>query len=275
MPENAFLGRLRWPKKLLELAERSSIPGAAKFEARRQYLVALCAAFEIYWRDFLRMCVDESKLGEKQLSHLTKQSFTIAEIATIVGRKITFGELLSYSYRFQSTAIVNRAFSEVFAFDAFGLLGRKQYGVFEVVRKNRKKGREPFRAPLRGKDALKMCPTIDACFKIRHEAVHNLGSLNRVSAKKVRDFEHAMWFFNRIAGMAFGLEILITKGIPNAFMADGLRLGRDIRALNNLRARMGIVSVNEPGLRYISEETIAGVRRTAESHAPHTAIRRN
>jgi len=181
MPEDAFFSRLRWPKQLLDLAEKSSIPNAAKFEARRQYLVALCAAFEIYWRDFLRMCVDETRLGEKHLSHLSKQAFTIAEIATIVGRKVTFGELLSYSYRFQSTATVNRAFSEIFSFDAFARLGKERYAVFEVLRKRRKKGRVPMRATLLGTDVLRICPKIDACFKIRHETVHNLGSLSRIT----------------------------------------------------------------------------------------------
>ena len=254
---------MRRARELCDFVEKSKLPGGVKCEARRLYLVVLCAAFEIFWRDFLKLCIDEFRPNEEQLSHLTKQSFTIAEMAEIASKRVSFGELISYGYRFQSTEAVNRAFSEVFSFDAFGGLGRATFGLFEPMSRKRKPVREMFRRPMHGSSILKLCPKIDACFKIRHETVHNLGTIHRVSRRQVLDFEGAISTFNHVAGIHFGWTILLNYGALNAIVADRGKIGENIRRVHDLLPKLGIPGGDDPRVKYVTPEMLDEVRAEA------------
>ena len=263
IPEDAFVARMRRARALCDFVEESQLPSGVKCEARRLYLVVLCAAFEIFWRDFLKLCIDEFRPNEQQLSHLTKQSFTIAEMAEIASKRVSFGELISYGYRFQSTDAVNRAFSEVFSFDAFGSLSRATFGFFELMTRKRKPVSKMARSGMHGSAILKLCPKIDSCFKIRHETVHNLGTIHHVSRRQVQEFEGAISTFNRVAGMHFGWTILLDYGALNAIVADRGQIGENIRRVHDLLPKLGIPDGDDPRVKYITQEMQAEVREEA------------
>jgi len=94
-PEKSFQNRLKNPRKILELVEHSSASNSVKLEGRRCYLVSLCAAFEIYWRDFFREMIDEHRIAIEKANHLNKVTFSYSDIREIVGKRLTLGELVA------------------------------------------------------------------------------------------------------------------------------------------------------------------------------------
>ena len=201
-PMRQFLNRLREPRRLLELIESRPLPTSTKLEARRQFLICVCAAFETYWREFVRVNVDRHRIPKSAIEHLKRISFTLADVHSIVGRELTVGELISCSFSFQGTDAVNSAFSEILQVKLFSEFSEACFQIREIPRKNRAKKEPLARSDLLGKDVLKgTCAAIDRCFTIRHDSVHSSGTIHRVAERETWRLENAAWQFNVFLGM--------------------------------------------------------------------------
>ena len=201
-PMRVFLNRLREPRRILGLVERSRIHPATKLEARRLFLVSVSAAFEAYWREFVRINVDKHQVPVSTISHLKRASFSLGDVQRIIGKKLTLGELIASSYSFQGTDAVNAALSEILQVKLLTEFGEAEFTIREVPRKNRSKKRPLASALIRGRQILKgTCPAIERCFVIRHETVHNTGTIFRVHDRETRLMENAAWQFNAFLGM--------------------------------------------------------------------------
>jgi hypothetical protein len=201
-PMRAYHNRLRYPQKILSLVESGVERGGVKNEARRQYIVCLTAAFEVFWRDFFRALIDSNDFLPVKPSHLRRSTFTFLDVFEIVGKQLSLGELITCAYIFQSPAAVNQCASELLGIDAFGELRKTQFTIREVARKNRSsKLPTPLESKLPGEVALRELPLIEECFSVRHETVHHTGSRLRISARRLGQFEHAVWLFNSLASM--------------------------------------------------------------------------
>lgn len=203
-PDRAFQNRIKGPKRLLELAENSSEPPRVKLEARRLYIVALCSAFEIYWRDLIRQVVDGYSLTPPSGRTFGKPSISLSDLTQVIGKKLTMGELISCSYTFLSVSTVNKAISDLFGIDAFSEFNKFKFVLQEVPRKNRKSNKPLLREVITGNIALKEIGFIEECFAIRHETVHHTGIRCRPSRMSLFKYDHAIWLFNAFFGLFVG-----------------------------------------------------------------------
>lgn len=200
-PGRLFANRLREPRRVLRLVESSSLRQSSKHEARRQYLVAVCAAFESFWREFVRVNIDRHRVSTAVLARLKNFTFSIADVHNVVGRKLTLGELISCSFSFQGIEAVNAALSQILQINLLSAFSTARFTVVEVQRKDRPKKTPPFRIPLPGHEVLKRtCGDINKCYTIRHDTVHNTGSAHRVSAQEALQLENAAWLFCTLVG---------------------------------------------------------------------------
>ena len=213
-PDRAAVKRMQLAAEALCNVENARSSKNVKFEARRMYIVALCASFEMFWRDTLKAAIDEALLGERDLLHLTKVTFSIADIASMAGRKVTLGELIAHNYTFQSSDAVFKAFGEVFQIDVKKIIAEHE----RVARRSR---RRPIVTVARdddvrltGKDALRCEPSVCRCFRIRHETVHNLGFNYRLSLPRMKRLAFDTWFFCKFSSMAL-LSAILPRMVAN------------------------------------------------------------
>ena len=217
-PVRVFHNRLREPRRLLRLAEQKANAQSTRFEARRQFLVAVTAASELFWRVFVRINVDRCRLRSSTLDRLRKMTFTLADVQTIAGRRLSLGELIAASYSFQGTNAVNVAFSEILQINVFSEFANESFAIVEmewykVVKDaalgsagapGRKwtKAREPLITTIEGRDILKRdSAMVDRCYAVRHDAVHSSGRNHRVGAEEALRIENSVWEFNVVLGL--------------------------------------------------------------------------
>ena len=200
-PSQAYLHRLKAPRQILDLIESRRLPSRVRLEARRLFLVCVCAAFESFWRDAIRMVVKSLGVSEAMRRSLAKQSFSLAELGDVFGRKLTIPELVACSYTFQNPDAVNRALSDSLSIDAFAEFKKATFELVEVPRKNRKPGKPLARTKVTGEFALRRLRLIERCFSIRHETVHHVGHVYQPSVRAVMLMENAVWTFNEFLWM--------------------------------------------------------------------------
>jgi hypothetical protein len=165
-------------------------------------LVSAAAAFEAFWREFIRVNVDRHRAPPATLEHLKRASFTLADVQNILGRKLTLGELVASTYPLQGTEAVNAAFSEILQIKVFSELSSGQFAIREISRKNRARRRPLASATVKGSDILRtLNPKVDRCFEVRHDAVHSTGTLHRVSQRDAVLLENAVWQFTAYLGL--------------------------------------------------------------------------
>jgi hypothetical protein len=208
-PLTGFHRRIWWPRELLALSEQHADSLAVKYEARRMYIVSLCAAFEIFWRDFMKVCVDEARLSHQDLQHMSKPVIGISDVALMIDQKANIGELVSCSYTFQGCDVIDRAFSEIFRFRPYQLIEKTKLKMLEP--------QSGTKIELTGEDILNERNIIDRCFQVRHETVHNVGSGFRPSLASIAEGERAMIAFNSLCSHLIGNEIFINFLMPNEF----------------------------------------------------------
>lgn len=201
-PMRVYRNRLRQPERILELVEKRVEQIATKYEARRLFLVSISAAFEAYWREFVRINIDKHKVPIGTISHLKRASFSLEDVQRIIGKKLTLGELIASSYSFQGADAVNFALSEILQIKLFSEFREAAFEIREIPRKKRSKKRPLATTTIRGRQILaSCCPIIERCFAIRHETVHNTGRIYRVGDFEAQRIENAAWQFNVFLGM--------------------------------------------------------------------------
>lgn len=210
-PYFAFTNRIHWSYVICRIIEKSRNMSVV-YEARRQLIITLGAAFEIYWRDFFKGFIDSHRLGERQLEKIREAKFSIGDIQKILGHKLTLGELISNIYVFQSPEVVNKLASEILGIDAFADFAKKKFKITFEIFSGRKTVDDKTEYIVLGSKVLSEIKHINHCFSIRHECVHDTGVRFRVSGKKLSQFQSAMTMFNVIFGMY--LEGKITELSP-------------------------------------------------------------
>lgn len=199
VPQREYDNRLRQPRRILKIVEDAHPRRATLYEARREYIVCLASAYEIFWRDMIKNLIDDRKAGQAKLKGLEALKMSMSEIADIFRHGMTLGELVSCSISFQGVAHVNKAVSSLLGIDAFSMFRKFRYRLY--IMNPDTKTEEKGDSVCLGPEALKRSSFIDRCFEIRHDSVHNTGTRFSVSRDLVSRIEDAMWFFN----LTFGL----------------------------------------------------------------------
>lgn len=191
-PFAAFNNRLHSPLTILALVEKSQITETAKYEARRQYIVSLATAFEIFWRDVARDLLDSPLTCRNNLKKVKDIKFSINEILHINKNKISVGEIISAVYVFNSIEIVNSIVSDILGFDLFLNFSKCK---FNLLFKTTEKETSLFKGS--GESVLSSSGlSVGKCFEIRHDTVHNTGLAFKMSPEDVIGIHTGMYLFN-------------------------------------------------------------------------------
>lgn len=202
-PERLFDRRLKEPWKILREIEDSDLDQRAKFEARRMFVVALATAFELYWREFFRVMIDQCARSGASLTHLTKTTVTLGDIATVIGERLTLGELVSCAYSFQGAEALGATASTVLKLEAFGSFRKMPYRFEEVPYRNRsRKHGASVATVISGREILdRAMPAISHCYSMRNETVHNLGTKYELTMADVTAMYEQVSTFNIFFGL--------------------------------------------------------------------------
>jgi hypothetical protein len=209
VPSTAFIRRLRRPQEILRCIEKYVTNKGVLYEARRHYVVALCAAYEAYWRDFFKLMIDSHHFSHSHIQRLRQQRFTFSDLHQIIGNKLTLGELITCSYTFQSTDILNQVCQEVFDLDFFAEFAKFKFRIEPVYKKSKMKP-----TVLEGSKYLRCRANIDRGFQIRHDTVHDTGYRYQPSASSLIHLEGNIHTFNLFGSIV--LESRIDEMYPES-----------------------------------------------------------
>ncbi|MBK8323404.1 MAG: hypothetical protein IPL06_11850 [Betaproteobacteria bacterium] len=188
------------PREVLRLVEQHASDEAMKEDARRQFVVSMATAFEMYWREFFRFSLDKRRPTDEQLAHLTKVTVTLADVGAILGRKLTFGELFACAYSFRGPDALNAASSAVLRANAFEEFANAKITVQPIETPNMRAPLPPLKV-ITGRDVLKSSlPGLERCFKIRNATVHDSARGLVLSPRDVGQMELQLSTFNIMVG---------------------------------------------------------------------------
>lgn len=138
-------------------------------DIRKQQIVSLVTAFEVYMREFFIFYVDTSGIKIDEFLYKTKREYTLKDISQIVGqlkeRKIGFGDLLAYGYSFQKLFEIKDAYKMLLGIDIFTDIKK-----FELTIKSGKKQRLEM-------DYYKL---LQELLDLRHSIVHDINFRRKI-----------------------------------------------------------------------------------------------
>lgn len=196
-PHTAFSQRIHDALHLLAVVDKKGGDAQAAREARRNLVVALVAGFEIYWRETFRMLIDRHRIAPVNLKTLGKISFSPADVAIIVGRRLSIGELIACSHTFQSFEAVNRLASDMVGFDFFANFKSRTFRIAPADEKDRRVAPKD----VAGVDIFKLhAGNVAKCLELRHNLAHDWPSRTSLTARTVQDFFGSMSTLNIFLG---------------------------------------------------------------------------
>ena len=201
-----FSASMKTADALLQFVETNTEDTGLLQSARSNHIVSLATAFEIHWREFIRESVD--KIGVPK-SSMKNYRFSFNDLATILGHRLTIGELIASAYTFQGIEPLQTVAREVFDFDFLSVFSKAN---IEVHLENI----EPWK--VNGLSILKDKESIDKCFEMRHQIVHDLRVDLVINPKTIEDTEHTMAMFCLFGALSW------LNQLPNKQLnSDGLK----------------------------------------------------
>lgn len=162
-----------------------------KLEARRQNICSLNSAFEVFWRELIRILIDESKFKDIHLTKVRSHKFSFKELDKILDKKMSLGELLTNVYSFQSRFGLESIIRDLFGLNLYKELRQKRMK-FQLVEVGKTDGQI-----IDMSEILDKCiPAIDKVNLIRNATCHDVGTNFRPSKKTIIELDHRVWMFN-------------------------------------------------------------------------------
>lgn len=206
-PSEAFNRKITRSGKVLKVIEdQPSRDRSTLFEARRLHVVSMCAAYEAFWRDYLKSLIDSHNIPTKNSQNLKNIRFSFPELSKIIGNELTLGELITCSFSFQSTDIVQAFCKDVFDIDFYRIFAESEFTL--ELRKSKRT------VLFEGIEIFKERNLIDECFMIRHETVHDSGVGFKISEAKMSDF------FKTMRDFCFVGSLILSREIEDKFSAN-------------------------------------------------------
>lgn len=112
VPLTLFLEKYEDSEKLLDKIYQKISSRGLNQEARKQHIISLVTAFEVYIKETFVRLIDKEKLEH---SNLIKKEwkFNFEEVQFIVEKRISPGELIASHYNFQKLENIEEAFSNL------------------------------------------------------------------------------------------------------------------------------------------------------------------
>jgi hypothetical protein len=208
-PFNAFIKRVFYSFQVTAIMDKLPVNQAKiskkrlkyhesiLFELRRQCIVAMCAAYEIFWRDFFKFTFDQNFPSGKLPGGLRSKNIDIGQLTQIIGEKLTIGELISLSYTFRGTEEINTVVKNMLDFDLFARLSKSTQKFGFQTGKDIGEGFVAFpQTGTTGKYILQNSGLIEKAFKIRDQTVHNTAERLQLTEKQIAGIFIEVFLFN-------------------------------------------------------------------------------
>jgi len=106
-----FIEKIEIADKLLEKIHKKISSKRLLQEARKQYIISIVTASEVYFKDKLVWLIDKKKIDCSKFFDKEKL-YTHSDIKTIIDKKITIGDLIASTFNFQNINGIEKAFSK-------------------------------------------------------------------------------------------------------------------------------------------------------------------
>lgn len=178
---------------LVDFAERSK-SRRIKSESRRQFIITLVTAFEVYISDLTTELIDKKKIEIERLNSLPKHDFSLKEVVYLIKNNAAASEVVCSAANFQNPDFLNKFLTDVFKVDFINYLKTHR---FAYSNKNGERVVINFE-----KDFDLKLKTI---FEDRHNFVHDISFKNTPTYRYLNSSRMLMIDFS------FCIEILANK----------------------------------------------------------------
>lgn len=96
-------------------------------QARRQVVISLVSALEVYFKDTLKQSYDSGVFKNSFLLKKIRKRFYFNDIENIIDNKVSLGELLASVFTFQSLSSVNKVFSQLIGRNMFNQINTFEF----------------------------------------------------------------------------------------------------------------------------------------------------
>lgn len=118
-PINNFFGQLELIENLYFEIEKNIESHKLIQQARRQLVISLVSALEVYFKDLLMQSYDSGVFENSYLVKVMNRRFLLSDIKNIIDNKFTVGEILASIFTFNNLKSVNKVFSGLIGMNFF------------------------------------------------------------------------------------------------------------------------------------------------------------
>lgn len=180
---------------LVDFAEKSKSK-RIKSESRRQFIIILVTAFEVYVSDLIAELIEKKRINIEKLAVLPKDNYSLLEVANIIKNKITISEVVCSVINFQNLKVLNNLLTDIFKLKVDFLNYLKIHNFAYLNESNK-------RAVINFKPSFK--EDVERIFDDRHNFIHDI-SFKNTPTYKYLDFARRL-----IIDFTFSIEILANK----------------------------------------------------------------
>jgi len=94
----------------LEIEKNIDIPKLIQL-GRRQLIISLVSALEVYFKDQLVIAFDSGKFNNSNLANKINKTFYLADIQAIIDNNISVGEIIAGLFTFSGLSSINKVYS--------------------------------------------------------------------------------------------------------------------------------------------------------------------
>lgn len=153
-----------------------------KYEARKQYIISLVTAFEVYFKEAFILLIDEKRLDISKIKTLFNRKYDFEEVLLINKKRISAGELAASQFNFQELESIQKAFSSLLGRDFISEL--KRYRWIYGDRKNEF-------IQLDKDFYIKL----ERILNLRHNFTHDINFKDFISKKEIKDISSNLFTF--------------------------------------------------------------------------------
>lgn len=124
---NNFLKQLELIEDLYVEIEKNIDSPLLIQQARKQLVISLVSALEVYFKDILKVSYDSGAFKGSILLKKIPKRFYFNDIEKILDHKISLGELLASVFTFQNLQSINKVFSELIGKNLFQEINQFQF----------------------------------------------------------------------------------------------------------------------------------------------------
>jgi len=166
-------------------------------EARKQHVIGLVTAFEVYLKDKLSHLISKKKIDVLKLIDKKERTFSFLDLEYISKNKLLVGDLIVYKYNFQNLESIEECFSRALELKSFfGALEKYQWNSDDGNKKNRLIVKKDFKKKLL------------TLLELRHGFVHEINFKANIKMKKLR---------------SLGDNLLVAVFLMNVFIDEAVK----------------------------------------------------